>query len=588
MEPLTFRIGAVVEASPVAFGRAFADQAPAGTVYRGMVVGRDEDDDNGVAEGRRVWRVLYDDDDTVWPTAQEHLTPVRARPEEVARAQRLDCARAQPEPKKAKKRTTLATPPAPKPAAPARPADLARFRVGAGAASAAPRPAARAPAAVDGASPARRPAWALGSVDPSASSRPNASANEAGAAVSRWAAVQAAARRAPSPAFDAPPAKKAYKRARRVDAGAGAPHQRRLFALLDLDGTLFHMLPEAEVPTNLEAICEGVVPLDAPVPGPAAAATPARHVLCVRKGTRALLAALRACGATVRVVTANLMGVEAVAALAAHEAATEASTGDALQGWRGALDVTVVVDRAPGSKRLPDDVAAALRAQRTARCVILDDNPTAWAAPAKPHVWVVPQFDVRRPLTSQELHAELRLLPSISERCRAFFAPPVHAPPAARRTATPAPAPASAPSPRSAPEPAPAPVPRPPSQPTASVSGGLGTARGRKGRTRGRRRTPAPSETDDEEEADDCRETAQGGVLRRSERRRTPTRRAAEGDDEDEEDWDSSVPEAEDDDDDDWDRPARRPAPRKRRRIKEEEEETEGDSDEEVLESGRV
>ena len=75
------------------------------------------------------------------------------------------------------------------------------------------------------------------------------------------------------------------------DAGAGAPHQRRLFALLDLDGTLFHMLPEAEVPTNLEAICEGVVPLDAPVPGPAAAATPARHVLCVRKGTRALLAA---------------------------------------------------------------------------------------------------------------------------------------------------------------------------------------------------------------------------------------------------------------------------------------------------------
>ena len=105
MEPLTFRIGAVVEASPVAFGRAFADQAPVGTVYRGMVVGRDEDDDNGVAEGRRVWRVLYDDDDTVWPTAQEHLTPVRARPEEAARAQRLDCARAQPEPKKAKKRT---------------------------------------------------------------------------------------------------------------------------------------------------------------------------------------------------------------------------------------------------------------------------------------------------------------------------------------------------------------------------------------------------------------------------------------------------------------------------------------------------
>ena len=457
MEPLTFRIGAVVEASPVAFGRAFADQAPAGTVYRGMVVGRDEDDDNGVAEGRRVWRVLYDDDDTVWPTAQEHLTPVRARPKR-SRGRRGWTARGHnpnEEGEEAHDAGDTAGAEAGRAGEAGRPRAL---WVGAGAASGSAAAGGQPQRRLTAPRAAARVGPGLGR--PERSSRPKREREQAGAAVSRWAAVQAAARRAPSPAFDAPPAKKAYKRARRVDAGAGAPHQRRLFALLDLDGTLFHMLPEAEVPTNLEAICEGVVPLDAPVPGPAAAATPARHVLCVRKGTRALLAALRACGATVRVVTANLMGVEAVAALAAHEAATEASTGDALplEGWRGALDVTVVVDRAPGSKRLPDDVAAALRAQRTARCVILDDNPTAWAAPAKPHVWVVPQFDVRRPLTSQELHAELRLLPSISERCRAFFAPPVHAPPAARRTATPAPAPASAPSPRSAPEPAPAPV----------------------------------------------------------------------------------------------------------------------------------
>ena len=583
MEVLDFRIGAIVEASAVAFGRAFADQAPVGAVYRGMVIGRDEDDDNGVAEGRRIWSVHYDDDDTVWPTAQEHLTPVRAEPEEIARARRLDSARAQPEPTPAKKRTTAAIPP-PRRTAMARPTDLTRFRVGAGAASAVPRPAVRAPAAPDGApgaaQPSRRPVWALGASD---SSRPRASSSDdaVDAAGRRWAAVQAVARRVPSPAFDAPPAKKAYKRARRVDAGAGGPHQGRLFALLDLDGTLFHMLPEAEVPTNLDAICEGVVPLDAPVPGPAVAATPTRHVLCVRKGTRALLAALRACGATVHVVTANLMGVEAVAALAAHEAATEASAGDAIQGWCGALDVTVVVDRAPGSKRLPDDVAAALRAQQTARCVILDDNPTAWAAPAKPHVWVVPQFDVRRPLTSQELHAELRLLPSISERCRAFLAPPAQAPPATRRTA-----PASAPIPRSASELAPASAPRPPSQPIVSVARGLGAARGKRGRTRGRRRTPAPSETDDEKEEDDSREMTRGVVRRRSERRRTPTRRAAKVDDDDEEDWDSVPEEEEDDDDDnDWGRPAR-PAPRKRRRIKEEE--TEGDSEEEVLESGRV
>ena len=56
-------------------GRGLQDQAPAGTVYRGMVVGRDEDDDNGVAEGRRVWRVLYDDDDTAGRRRRSILRP---------------------------------------------------------------------------------------------------------------------------------------------------------------------------------------------------------------------------------------------------------------------------------------------------------------------------------------------------------------------------------------------------------------------------------------------------------------------------------------------------------------------------------
>ena len=96
-------------------------------------------------------------------------------------------------------------------------------------------------------------------------------------------------------------------------------------------------------------------------------------------------------------MTANLLGKEAVAALAADEAAR----AGAPQGWRGALPVTVVADRREGSKRLPPDVAAALRSDARTRCVILDDNPTAWETSAKSYVWVAPQFDVFRPLSQR-------------------------------------------------------------------------------------------------------------------------------------------------------------------------------------------
>ena len=52
------------------------------------------------------------------------------------------------------------------------------------------------------------------------------------------------------------PSGDATKRARRASP-------RALFALLDLDGTLFHMMPESDVPGNLEVICETIVPLPA-------------------------------------------------------------------------------------------------------------------------------------------------------------------------------------------------------------------------------------------------------------------------------------------------------------------------------------
>ena len=141
--------------------------------------------------------------------------------------------------------------------------------------------------------------------------------------------------------------------------------------------------------------------------------------MAVRRGTRWLLASLRATGAKVRVVTANLMGVEAVRALAASEAEFGR---EKRKGWTEIEDVTVVVDRAPGTKKLPDDVVRALKASTDSRCVILDDNPTAWEATAAKHVWVVPQFDVRRPMSKAELHDELQLLPRISDKCAHHFA----------------------------------------------------------------------------------------------------------------------------------------------------------------------
>ena len=254
-------------------------------------------------------------------------------------------------------------------------------------------------------------------------------------------------------ALSSPRVERRFKRARRVDSRVCEAARRTapLFALLDLDGTLFHMLPEQDLPGNLDVITEGVVPLpDAAMEtfvasnGTAGAAPTPRHAMAVRRGTRALLAALRDAGAAVRIVTANLLGAEAVRALAAREddeALSFARDVDQLdrgeapvsvprppgpRGWSGLpkIDVDVVVDRRPGSKRLPDDVARALRDDPdAARVLILDDNPTAWEPRAKPHVWVLPHFDVRRPLGPQDLAHELRLLPAIADRATAFLAP---------------------------------------------------------------------------------------------------------------------------------------------------------------------
>ena len=69
-------VGSVVEASALAFGRAFAAGAPAGAAYRGVVVELEEDDEDD--EDGRVWRVTYDDDGGTYSTAEAHLSLVSA------------------------------------------------------------------------------------------------------------------------------------------------------------------------------------------------------------------------------------------------------------------------------------------------------------------------------------------------------------------------------------------------------------------------------------------------------------------------------------------------------------------------------
>lgn len=293
------------------------------------------------------------------------------------------------------------------------------------------------------------------------------------------------------------------------------PTEKRLFALLDLDGTLFHMMPEAELPGNIGHVTEAVVPLPdgamrrlmqqkktpqglllTSLPSTTTSAgdddspvlEEARHLMAVRRGTRQLLASLRQSGVELRVVTANLLGDAAVDALvdrenaevaastaAAAAAASEVERGTLeendrngvppapfppppARGWSGSpvVRVTVVVDRAPGSKRLPDDVVEALRTDpKGTKVVILDDNPTAWEARAKQHIWIVPQFDVRRPLTRAEFDDELGLLERISARCKRFFATQPAVPAVPAPTAVPAPAPAAPPKISSPPQPPP-------------------------------------------------------------------------------------------------------------------------------------
>lgn len=225
---------------------------------------------------------------------------------------------------------------------------------------------------------------------------------------------------AAKPKIDEKP--RAFKRARRVDAQRPT---KQLFALLDLDGTVFHMMPEAELPGNIEHVTEAVVPLPAGAMRKLVAKDDeTRHLMAVRKGTRGLLASLRAAGVEVRVVTANLLGDAAVEALVVREQADIAADTTLGRGWSGepTIAVTVVVDRTPGSKKLPDDIVEALRVDPNGtRVAILDDNPTAWEARARDFIWQIPQFCVRKPLTRAELDDELTLLDKIADKCKRFF-----------------------------------------------------------------------------------------------------------------------------------------------------------------------
>jgi hypothetical protein len=125
---------------------------------------------------------------------------------------------------------------------------------------------------------------------------------------------------------------RSFKRARRIDsskdgaapatpagAAARAPEAAKppkLYALLDLDGTLFHMMPEGEIPGNISMLSELVVPLpdgamrrlieqqqaQQPQLADTAKMIDAQHIMAVRRGTRALLANLRAANVDVRML----------------------------------------------------------------------------------------------------------------------------------------------------------------------------------------------------------------------------------------------------------------------------------------------
>ncbi|KAH8049833.1 hypothetical protein JL720_15507 [Aureococcus anophagefferens] len=358
----TFRVGTTVAAKPIAFGAKFAASVPGDALYRGKIVRLE---DEGETEEARVWVVRYDDDGSEYATSE---APQRRR-------------------RRAPTTTT-------KPKAAAPKGKLHNPSSATSTSSASPRRS--------GLTRRRRPAAPPRRAPPRPPRRGSRTCRSSLARADMPKLVPA---RKPSNEEAKPP-----KRARRVDsirALIPAPEPAKLFALLDLDGTLFHMMPEGELPGGLDVICEGVVPVDGP-DGP-------RQVMAVRRGARKLLCDLHAAGAVVRVVTANLIGVEAIAALAASEA-----DGAEPRGWARVAHVEVVRDRAAGScagsKKLPADVAAALRAGngsktarrpgRTAAAVDLaDDAAAALRAPSfddekrKPNV--IRTFSESRPQLSR-------------------------------------------------------------------------------------------------------------------------------------------------------------------------------------------
>ncbi|KAH8054201.1 hypothetical protein JL722_8931 [Aureococcus anophagefferens] len=99
-------VGSVVEASALAFGRAFAAGAPAGAAYRGVVVELEEDDEDD--EDGRVWRVTYDDDGGTYSTAEAHLSLVSGRRRRAGRGAKK---RGKPAAKKAVASATTSAPP---------------------------------------------------------------------------------------------------------------------------------------------------------------------------------------------------------------------------------------------------------------------------------------------------------------------------------------------------------------------------------------------------------------------------------------------------------------------------------------------
>ncbi|KAJ1450454.1 hypothetical protein M885DRAFT_532322 [Pelagophyceae sp. CCMP2097] len=173
------------------------------------------------------------------------------------------------------------------------------------------------------------------------------------------------------------------------DASAVGVAARPSVFLVDLDGTLVHVLKYAKMP-KCQSITDAIVPLRT-----------AEHnvLIAVRRGAGGLLATLKRLGIRVEIVTMNTIGAEVTRAIADSDAP------DA-ELWRD-IPVVVVTCHESGAKKL----------RSADNCLILDDSPKYWEDAARPFVIHARRFDVMKAIpTRDEFKIELNYLATIAHK----------------------------------------------------------------------------------------------------------------------------------------------------------------------------